>query len=172
MIAAVIRWSQNQEQNYSGSTAEFSLLKCNFNKRFDLCNIQTVMTKSNENEEIFYMNDWRTLAEYSHSILSLYINTSFSLISIIFNILVIIIVSDGKISKDSNKMYLFRETPHFIQGIDKTLDPNELYLMDIPYFAERMIEELSDNTSEGETTKVEGKDLTNNKIFDLNIAQT
>ena len=32
----------------------------------------------------------------------------------------------------SNKMYLFRETPHFIQGIDKTLDPNELYLMDIP----------------------------------------
>ena len=62
----------------------------------------------------------------------------------------------------SNKMYLFRETPHFIQGIDKTLDPNELYLMDIPYFAERMIEELSD----AETSKIESKDLTNNKIFD------
>jgi 5'-3' exonuclease len=61
----------------------------------------------------------------------------------------------------SNKMYLFRETPHFIQGIDKTLDPNELYLMDIPYFAERMIEELSACETEGES-----KDLTNNKIFD------
>ena len=63
----------------------------------------------------------------------------------------------------SNKMYLFRETPHFIQGIDKTLDPNELYLMDIPYFAERMIEELS-ACETGE--EAESKDLTNNKIFD------
>ena len=65
----------------------------------------------------------------------------------------------------SNKMYLFRETPHFIQGIDKTLDPNELYLMDIPYFAERMIEELSDaeTTAEGEPNR---KNLTDNKIFD------
>jgi 5'-3' exoribonuclease 1 len=63
----------------------------------------------------------------------------------------------------SNKMYLFRETPHFIQSIDKTLDPNELYLMDIPYFAERMIEELSaEDTSKADTSK----DLTNNKIFD------
>jgi len=88
----------------------------------------------------------------------------------------------------SNKMYLFRETPHFIQGIDKTLDPNELYLMDIPYFAERMIEELSAcetgeeaetseaetskaetseaETSKAETSKAERKDLTNNKIVD------
>lgn len=61
----------------------------------------------------------------------------------------------------SNKMYLFRETPDFIQGIDKTLDPNELYLMDIPYFAERMIEELTDISLE----RKERKDI-NNKIFD------
>jgi 5'-3' exonuclease len=63
----------------------------------------------------------------------------------------------------SKKMYLFRETPHFIQTIDKTLDANELYLMDIPYFAERMIEELSacETGEEGET-----KHLTNTKIFD------
>ena len=66
----------------------------------------------------------------------------------------------------SNKMYLFRETPHFIQSIDKTLDANELYLMDIPYFAERMIEELSDVTTKGETIGAESKYLTNNKIFD------
>jgi len=63
----------------------------------------------------------------------------------------------------SNKMYLFRETPHFIQTIDKTLHANELYLMDIPYFAERMIEELSacETGEEGERI-----DLINNKIFD------
>lgn len=67
----------------------------------------------------------------------------------------------------SNKMYLFRETPHFIQGIDKTLDPNEMYLMDIPYFAKRMIEELSDDTNESSAVdELERKDLSNNKIFD------
>ncbi len=32
-------------------------------------------------------------------------------------------------------MYLFRETPHFIKSIDKTLNPNELYALDIPKFA-------------------------------------
>jgi 5'-3' exonuclease len=34
-----------------------------------------------------------------------------------------------------SKMYLFRETPHFIKSIDKTLDPNMNYLMDIPELA-------------------------------------
>lgn len=29
------------------------------------------------------------------------------------------------------QMYLFRETPHFIQSIDKTLEPNEQYVLDI-----------------------------------------
>jgi 5'-3' exoribonuclease 1 len=32
-------------------------------------------------------------------------------------------------------MYLFRETPHFIKSIDKTLNPNELYALDIPELA-------------------------------------
>jgi 5'-3' exonuclease len=32
----------------------------------------------------------------------------------------------------SNKIYLFRETPHYIKNIDSTLNPSELYLMDIP----------------------------------------
>lgn len=34
----------------------------------------------------------------------------------------------------SDKMYLFRETPHFIKSLDNTLDPNSLYLLDIPTF--------------------------------------
>ena len=33
-------------------------------------------------------------------------------------------------------MYLFRETPHFIKSIDKSLDPNELYALDIPLFSQ------------------------------------
>jgi len=35
----------------------------------------------------------------------------------------------------SPNIYLFRETPHFIQSIDKSLEPNETYLLDIPELA-------------------------------------
>jgi 5'-3' exonuclease len=31
----------------------------------------------------------------------------------------------------SQRLYLFRETPHFIQAIDDTLEPNETYVLDI-----------------------------------------
>lgn len=31
----------------------------------------------------------------------------------------------------SDRLYLFRETPHFIQSIDDTLEPNETYVLDI-----------------------------------------
>jgi 5'-3' exoribonuclease 2 len=41
-------------------------------------------------------------------------------------------------------MYLFRETPHFINSIDKTLNPNELYLMDIPEFGKMLALDLND----------------------------
>ena len=43
----------------------------------------------------------------------------------------------------SSELYLFRETPHFIQQIDKTLDPNENYVMDINKFGESIIKELT-----------------------------
>ena len=35
----------------------------------------------------------------------------------------------------SNNIYLFRETPHFIQSISSELEPNETYLLDIPELA-------------------------------------
>ena len=43
----------------------------------------------------------------------------------------------------ARKMYLFRETPHFIKSIDNTLDPNESYLMDIPEFGLMLSTELN-----------------------------
>lgn len=43
----------------------------------------------------------------------------------------------------SEQMYLFRETPEFIRSLDKTLNPNELYVLDIPLFAKTIINELS-----------------------------
>ena len=34
--------------------------------------------------------------------------------------------------KHNSNLYLFRETPEFIRSIDKSLNPNELYLLNIP----------------------------------------
>lgn len=46
----------------------------------------------------------------------------------------------------SNNLYLFRETPHFIKSIDKSLDPNTNYVMDIPELSKKIVSDLS-NTS-------------------------
>lgn len=39
-------------------------------------------------------------------------------------------------------LYLFRETPHFIKTIDKTLNPEELYVLNIPKFKELLQKKL------------------------------
>jgi 5'-3' exonuclease len=41
-----------------------------------------------------------------------------------------------------NEIYLFRETPHFIKSIDNTLNPNELYALDIPQLSDRVSETM------------------------------
>ncbi|MDA9216530.1 hypothetical protein N9O88_01760, partial [bacterium] len=43
----------------------------------------------------------------------------------------------------SNNLYLYRETPEFIKYIDKTLEPNKSYLLDIPMMGEKLIYELN-----------------------------
>ena len=41
-------------------------------------------------------------------------------------------------------MFLFRETPHFIKSLDKTLKPDATYLLDIPEFAKALAIDLND----------------------------
>ena len=53
----------------------------------------------------------------------------------------------------AHKMYLFRETPHFIKSIDKTLDPNESYLMDIPEFGLMLSTDLNGGVKPTEQQK-------------------
>ena len=36
------------------------------------------------------------------------------------------------------RLYLYRETPHFIKSIDSTLEPGSSYVVDVPIFAERL----------------------------------
>jgi len=42
-----------------------------------------------------------------------------------------------------NHLYLFRETPEFIKSIDNTLNPNELYVLDIPALGQRIIADFT-----------------------------
>jgi 5'-3' exonuclease len=58
-----------------------------------------------------------------------------------------------------NQMYLFRETPSFIKSIDKSLDPNYMYVIDIPQFKDNMVYYLN-NDREPEN------DIEKNRVFD------
>jgi 5'-3' exoribonuclease 1 len=42
-------------------------------------------------------------------------------------------------------IFLFRETPHFIQSIDRSLEPNENYLLDIPLLTTEIINKMNSN---------------------------
>lgn len=59
----------------------------------------------------------------------------------------------------TEKIYLFRETPHFIKSISQDLDPNESYIIDIPELAK--IITLDMNNGEELTT-----DQQKNRIYD------
>ena len=59
----------------------------------------------------------------------------------------------------TNKLYLYRETPHFIQSINSELEPNEKYIMDIPELA-RVIT-LNMNNDQELTTEQQ-----KNRIYD------
>jgi hypothetical protein len=83
-----------------------TIQNCNFNKRLILCNIKTT-AKSDEEETLFYINDWGILSKYSDLILSLYLNPIFSIISILFSFLIIIILSSKEIPKEKNRMYSY-----------------------------------------------------------------
>lgn len=57
----------------------------------------------------------------------------------------------------SPKIYLFRETPHFIQSIDSSLEPNSNYFLDIPEFTNALTKYMNNEkelTSEQQQNKV------------------
>jgi 5'-3' exonuclease len=49
----------------------------------------------------------------------------------------------------NNQIYLFRETPHFIQSINSSLLPNETYLLDIPELSKIVSENMNNENSKG-----------------------
>ena len=65
----------------------------------------------------------------------------------------------------SENIFLYRETPEFIKSIDKTLNPNEKYVLDIPLFAKHIISELS-NEENSKVIDINPFSLKNDIIFD------
>ena len=57
----------------------------------------------------------------------------------------------------AKEIYLFRETPHFIQSINRDLEPNENYLMDIPELARIITNDMNNGLNE---------DVSINRIYD------
>ena len=55
-----------------------------------------------------------------------------------------------------NHLYLFRETPEFIKSIDNTLNPNELYVLDIPALGQRIIADFTLAGAGGAGTNASG----------------
>ena len=53
----------------------------------------------------------------------------------------------------SPKIYLFRETPHFIKSIDSSLEPNSNYLLDIPKFVNALTNFITNGIYNDETKK-------------------
>lgn len=65
----------------------------------------------------------------------------------------------------SEHIYLYRETPEFIKSIDKTLNPNEKYILDIPLLARHIINELSCNET-SDSSDISKISLKNDVLFD------
>jgi len=97
--------NENKFSKCLNKTFSQRIKDCNFKKRIDLCNIKTIETKKTNEKVYFYMNDWNTLSKYSHLILSIYINPIISIISILFNLFTLAILSSKQIAKEMNRMY-------------------------------------------------------------------
>jgi 5'-3' exonuclease len=53
-----------------------------------------------------------------------------------------------------SKLYLFRETPHFIQSIDSSLEPDSNYFLDIPEFALTITKYMNNNKIDNNYNRV------------------
>jgi len=62
------------------------------------------------------------------------------------------------------EIYLFRETPHFIQSIDKSLEPDETYLLDIPLLTNDIITSMNNNDNDNDNDTKD--DYKQKRIYD------
>ena len=80
-------------------------------------------------------------------------------VSIVYGLdadLIMLCLNHLRISKN---IYLYRETPEFVKSIDKSINPDESYLLDIPLLSQRIIFEMNDLKKPSNTQET-------NKLYD------
>jgi 5'-3' exonuclease len=55
-------------------------------------------------------------------------------------------------------IFLYRETPHFIQNISNELEPNQHYFIDIPELANLIVDDMNNNNNNKDSEMKEGKE--------------
>jgi 5'-3' exonuclease len=66
----------------------------------------------------------------------------------------------------SPKIYLFRETPHFIQSIDSSLEPEANYFLDIPELTNAIIGYMNSNQLDDSEKPNSNSTMAYNKVYD------
>jgi hypothetical protein len=85
----------------------YNLVKtCDFKQRLNRCTVE-IVSRNNETSSYFEMYDWLEVNKISSLIFSVYLNSIFSLIVIIINILTLLIIKSKTIIKEKNAIYNF-----------------------------------------------------------------
>ena len=91
------------------SSIDQVLIKCNFNQKLKLCNVKSLIVKSQESSNQFewYIYDWQELSKCLYNIFTFYVNPILSIICILVNIFIIVIFSNRFLKKDIQFLYKY-----------------------------------------------------------------
>ena len=158
-VAPVAKLEQQRNRRYKTYYTN-NLLDDNNNKKWDTCNITpgtSFMKKLNEQVSKSFYNNKKIIVSGSNEVgegehkLFEYIRNNHEMhknqTTVVYGLDADLIVLTLAHLKYSNNLFLFRETPYFINTVDNTLQPNQLYVMDIYYLAEVILNKINENYS-------------------------
>ena len=157
-VAPVAKLEQQRNRRYK--TYYTNNLLDNNNEKWDTCNITpgtSFMKKLNEQVKNSFSNNKKIIVSGSDEVgegehkLFEYIRKNKEMhknqTTVVYGLDADLIVLTLAHLKYSNNLFLFRETPYFINTVDNTLQPNQLYVMDIYYLAEIILNKINKNYS-------------------------
>lgn len=148
-VAPVAKLEQQRTRRYKSQLNEKinKEIKQDYKESFDRCAItpgtnfmkklNSYVSKYFHNQNSFNVKNIvvsgsNVPGEGEHKIFDYIRNNKTSDISVIYGLDADLIMLTLNHLKHNDNLYLFRETPEFIKSIDKSLNPNELYLLNIP----------------------------------------
>jgi hypothetical protein len=96
--------NNNSKNSKCLNNIEEMIFNCNFSKYLKNCN---PITSSNKEYSYFELYDWKELNKLTSVIFTVYLNTIFSFLDLILNIIAILIIKSKIIQKEKNRMYDF-----------------------------------------------------------------